>query len=444
MIFGIGTQYFLARYLTQGQYGEFQLMLSWMTLLGFFALNSFNTIVTKSAAQKYEYYFKTANKICFSLSILGSLGLLIIGFFFETNYLTMFILMAIFFPFYSGINLSNDYLIGLSKFEKYFWINVITQFLSATTQIIAVVIFKNTLILLVTLLATISIINFTLTTYFYRKIEQKRDKNKDKENTKYGIRLALLSIVGSISSRIQYIILAAMTSPATLAIYAVAQILPTKIRNIFKGSLNPFSIFLASNKKEKSIKIVKKSIILLLLFGLIVAGISILLLPIAINLIFGQKYLDSIYYSIALTAIIFIVPLNSVLGSLIIYHGYKKFYTKVSLIASGLQIILFILLIPIFHIWGIIMAVILHQIIVTTINTIWFIKLPKSKDANIYLCKNENEINKHKMQINKITNKINGENIIKIIESDYLIKDTYPLWVRIIAFLSFTKSIYLP
>jgi len=45
-------------------------------------------------------------------------------------------------------------------------------------------------------------------------------------------------------------------------------------------------------------------------------------------------------------------------------------------------------------------------------------------------------------QVVKITNRIESINIIKIIEANYLLKnETYPIWVKLVAKLSFTKKI---
>lgn len=174
MLIGLITQHFLAKYLTINEYGTFALMLSWIGLVSVFSLNSFNTIVTKASAQNYPRFFKTANKICFLFSLIGSIVLIIIGSFFEVERLNLFILLAIFFPFYGGINLTESYFLGSSKFNKYSIYMIISQCIIAGLQIFSVVFFRGVFWLLFFTLLSTSMINLIMTLLIYKQIQQEK------------------------------------------------------------------------------------------------------------------------------------------------------------------------------------------------------------------------------------------------------------------------------
>ena len=441
MIIGLVVQHILAKYLTLNEYGIYALMFSWIGLLSVFSLNSFNTIVTKASAQNYPRFFKTASKICFLFSLLGSIALLVIGFFFEVERLNLFILLAIFFPFYGGINFADSYLIGSSKFNKYSVYMITSQCIIAGLQIISVVFLQGVFWLLFFTLLGTSMINLVMTFFIYKNIKQEKDDKKDKELTKYGIELTGIGIFSSIASRIQYIILAALAGTATLAIYAVSQIIPERIKGLIKGILSPFSIYLASNDKERSIKIVRKATFILLLFSLSIILLTAIILPVIIKIIFGLKYEESIIYSLILLLALVSIPLDIGPGSIMVYQGFKKFYAKITLLTNLIKIIGFIIFIPLFKIYGIIITIVLASLSTTIINLIWFYKLPKPQiKKSLLILDKKFESDKYENII--IKPKINGQNIINIIESDYLSKaETYPLWIRIIAKLTFTKKV---
>jgi len=431
MLIGLVVQHFLAEYLTLDEYGIYALMFSWVGLLSVFSLNSFNTIVTKASAQNYPRFFKTASKVCFLFSILGSVVLLVIGFFFETERLNLFILLAIFFPFYGGINLTESYLLGSSKFNKYSVYMITSQCIITGLQILSVVFLRGVFwLLFITLLST-SLINLLMTFFIYRSIQQEKDENKEKELTKYGIQLTGIGIFSSIASRIQYVLLASLAGTATLAIYAVAQIIPERIKGLIKGMLNPPSVWLASQEKEKSVNIMRKIVPLFLLLGLIGTALLALILPIVINLVFGQKYHEAILYSLVLLIPVTFIPINSMFGSIMIYHSYKRFYTKLTLLTNVVQIVLFIIFIPFFKIWGVIISVVGLAIITTILNLIWFYRLPQKSIKKTILTM-QKSLKVKGYETIYFDGKLNGENILKLIETDHLsLKEKYPFWANI-------------
>lgn len=441
MLIGIVSQYFLAHYLTKNDYGEFQLILSWITVLSFFSLNSFNTVVLKSSAQSYPVFFRKASLLCFLFSLIGSVILFIIGYFYESEKMQLFLIAAVFFPFYSGINLSQRYFTGKKKYKNYAFLTAGTQITVTALQVAALVLtssLKTTLYL--TLLST-SLINLIVTLYIAKKLkDEKKDLNKEKDLIKYGIYLNLINIIPTVAQKIQFIILNAFTTPAILAIYAAAQLFPSKIKSLFKSLIIPFLVYLAEKDKYKNIKIVKNAILILLLYGIISTIIILIFLPLLINVIFGNSYNESIPYSMLLLVELLFMPVNSTIGSIIIYQGYKKIYAKITTSRSVLIILLYLIFIPFWGIYGIIIPVILISFATFLMNLIWLYKLPKATMQKSLLILSNKKIIDENIEILRIPNKIEGKNIIKIIEADYFSrKEKYPIWVKIIGKLSFTK-----
>jgi O-antigen/teichoic acid export membrane protein len=446
MIIGFVSQYFLAHYLTQGEFGELQLILSWITLLSFFSLNSFGTIVLKASAQGYPLFFRRASLICFLFALLGSLVLFVVGFYFESEKFQLFIIAAIFFPFYSGINLAQHYFTGKKEYKKYSYLVILTQILVTSLQVFALL-FANSLklVLLFTLLST-SIINLLITIYLVLNLQsEEKSQKQENELIEYGISLSFINIIPSIAGKIQFIILEAFTTPETLAIYAIAQLLPSRIKSLFRTLIIPFAVHLATKEKNESIDFARKAIILLLLYGLVSTILVSIFLPLFIQIIYGNKYDDSIFYSILLLVNLLFMPTNSIIGSVIIYQGYKKVYAKITTFKSVFSIILYIILIPFFEIYGIIFTVVLLSVFTFLLQIIWLYRLPRTESVKSVLFVNNNIELDEALKSLQISNKIKGTNIMKIIEADYLLKgEIYPVWVKIIAKLSFTPQLLFP
>ena len=439
MIIGLISQYFLAHYLTVDQYGQFALMISWIGLLSFFSLNSFNTVVTKAAAQGYPRFFKTASIICLLVSLLGSIILIIIGFYFQPSQKGLFILLAIFFPFYGGINLADSFFIGSREFTKYSWYMIISQGIITASQAFSVYFFHDVDYLLFSTLLFTSLVNIVMTLGIVYKIRQEYDKIKEKELIRYGFDYSLIQLIGTVSSRIQYILLGTLAGPTTLAIYAVAQMFPERLKTLFKSSLNPLSMHLAANNKEESVRLLRKTVPFFFLLGLVVTIVLILLLPTVVYIVFGQKYNDSIIYSVLLLLPTLLIPLNAMFASILVYHGYKKAFTYITISSNILQLLLFVLLIPSFQIWGIIITTFAINLLVTLFDIIWFYRLPQPKNKEIFLFP-PGETHPLEKNQRRVSAQINEKSIFSVLESDYLLSEKkYPLWVRILARLSGTK-----
>lgn len=161
----------------------------------------------------------------------------------------------------------------------------------------------------------------------------------------------------------------------------------------------------------------------------------IMILPPTIAILFGTAYSDSVLYSLLLSIPLLFVPLNFLIGKFIIYHSFKKIFAGTSIFKSIFRILLFIGLIPHFKIYGIICTIILNELILLIIFSYWLLKIPIS--ANLY---SEITFDQLKdVKIKKLSNKLNGFNIIHVINCDQIIGLSVPVWAKIIGRISFTK-----
>jgi len=436
---GVTSQYFISHYYSIEEFGTVQLMWAWLQLLDFLSFNALNFVVLKASSQKYPAFFKIANLYCFASTIIGSLIFLYIGIFIKPSLFEFFILFVIFFPFNSGINLSQFYYLGSKQYKSYALTVSFIQILSVCGQVLVIFTLREIFFVLLAPLLTTSLINSVQTIRIFKKLNEKPDKRTDTELLKYGFQITLINIIPAISQRIQYIILEGFSGTVLLAIYATANLFPQHLTKLTDSLLAPFRVYAGGISKERAIKTMQNSLILFVLFGFSIFVVSVLGVEIAIPLVFGEKYSNSIFYSqILFTAFIF-QPFTANLYNILLLHNLKRIYIYLIVISSVVQILLYLLFIPFFSIEGLVVALVITQFLVFMFAVAWIFKQKRSETKTILL------LNSHNIKILElntiiIQNQFVGNNVLKIVEADYLLSSAYyPHWVRIVAFLSFTK-----
>jgi len=429
------TQSILTTHLTKHQYGQFQLILSWIALLGFFSLNSFNTTVIRALAQKYKVFFKSASKLCFITSILGSVSLMVFGKIFESELFNLFIISAFFFPLYSGLNLASSFYLGSSKLKKYSLLAISTQSIVSGMQILAVLLFKELYWLLFFTLFTASLINLGITLQISSKIHQKKKENLNQIFIKYGFFLFGMNIFSSISSKLQYIILATLTGPSILAEYFIAQMMIDKLTGLIKSSLNPITLYLAKQKKEQNLYFFKNGFLLFIIYGMIIGIVTIITIPAVIK-VFFPNYMISTRYALALLPLLVLTPLNSIAQAIIVYQGYKRINTTINLSFNTIKIFLFLFTIPFWGVEGVIFSIVISTVIVAFFNLFFL-----SRELKKLMCNKKSKSVKRK-ESTLYTSTVNGQDIINAINSKYLsIKGDHSFLIKFVAKLSKTKFI---
>lgn len=171
-----------------------------------------------------------------------------------------------------------------------------------------------------------------------------------------------------------------------------------------------------------------------MIFGFVFFISTVLLLPTAIHLVFGEKYDESIQYALLLSIGLIFTPYNLILNKYVIYHGFKKFLLFINISVATFQIILYLILVPKYLIYGIITAILVCQFLSFVINLIWIFNLDLDVDESAkYTFELDSSGRSSKIS------KINGEKIFGIISSDIVLGDNIPLWAKLIGKLTFTK-----
>ena len=368
------TMIIFANFLEKTDYGIYQFVISGLALLAIFSLPGINTSIIKSIAQKKEGTLRLALKEKMKWGAVGSLLCLGVAAycFFENNHLLAgaFLLGALFIPFKTSFHVFMSFWNGRKRFDLRAKYGVASAGLAALFLIPAIYLTNNVLIIIAVFLASHTFFDWL----FYRKtLKQVANDEKDESCISFGKSLTIMNAVQTAAVYLDRIIIFYFLGAIPVAIYAFAKQPIDKIRDALP--IIPLALPKLGERKIDEQR--KKSVLLkfIKLFAVTIPA-AILLAIIAdplYKLLFPQ-YTESIVYFQVLSATVAISPFLLLIAALTAEMKKRALYF-VNTGAPVLKIILFLVLIPHFGLWGIIAAILIAEVIRGLLALYFFLKI---------------------------------------------------------------------
>lgn len=312
---GLALSIAFARLATQEILGQYQLILSILSVASILSLPGLNTALTQSAARGYDGDYRKVVKISFLWSLLGVPALLLVGgyyYLYQSHVLGLALMVSsVFFPFFYAPNTWDSFLQGKSRFDistKYSSIQAIIN----TIATIGIIFFSRNSLFPI-LIAYLLSYTFFNGYYYLKSLKYIENEKMSPDTIRYGWFLTKINILGIISENLDRIIVGAFISPSSLAIYYVISFIPLKIKDAAKPFFNIFLPKL-SLLEENIIEIIKnkKKIIFKFLFLIFILSVAYYFLIERVSLLFfGDVYKDYYHYSKYYFVLILLVfPLN--------------------------------------------------------------------------------------------------------------------------------------
>lgn len=356
--------YFFTNFSSKQDFGLFNLFLAIFSSLAIFSMPGIFTALLDSISRGYEldYVKYTFKRIRWS--ILGSILLIITGSYYyytesETLGLSL-IASSLAFPFYHSLLNYSAFLIAKKDFKKEAIFNSASSLVSMLTVVTAIMLKLNIFYIIILYLLS----NLTINVFCYlRSLKNINKKVSDsKEFNEFSDLISFNSILGLLASNLDKILLGLLAGYQTLAIYVVANIIPDGLNKNIKLFMSIFIIKL-TGKSQRQIKYILSIYLFRMLFiGAVFALISFFVLPLVINLLFTSAYNEAVFYSQLLAITIFLTPLIIGLNGGITFLKDKKSLLLINTIPQLLKLGLYLLLIPLFDIYGIIVAIIVERV----------------------------------------------------------------------------------
>jgi O-antigen/teichoic acid export membrane protein len=361
------------RFVSKEIYGAYQYILSIATILAIFALPGIDTALIRIVARGHEKMIIPCFKEKIKWGTIGSLISFFIAlwYFLHQNFNLgfSFLIVAVFLPFINAFLLYSSFWQGKKRFDiqnKYY---ISHNFLAAFLLIPVIFLTKNLILIVLAYFFA-----FTLAEAIFYKLTIKGVSNdeEEKETISFGKHLTLMQTAAVFAGQINNIILWQLLGPASLAIYSFAEGTALK----FQG-LVPISALALPKLSQRKVGEIKrglfKKFLKLFLLSFLLTFIYILICPYIFK-IFFPIYLDSIPYSQILALLLIFTPF-SLLGTSLLAEMRKRELYILNFATPILKTILFLILIPLYGIWGVIFSILIAQVFNSGLTLYFFRKI---------------------------------------------------------------------
>jgi O-antigen/teichoic acid export membrane protein len=372
----------IARSLTVDSMGKYQYYLSFIVFFRFITLPGMNTAITKGVLKGYEPFLFTAIKKALKVSIIFSIGCIIVAYiiYIITNDYTLFIallIVSVFIPLRS-IQKFDPFITGKKKFFQSRIIVIISTIIQFITLSTTVYLTKNIHYLIIALFVSNMIgtfLQYIVAKHYYSP--GTKDKSVERKLYKMGMKFSFLQVFNQIVGSIDRIILGTM-SPSYLAIYHIGSLFPRVIKDNIKVMLSVPIIHWGSGDKKENLLKIKKYGLPTLLLGFSITALIWMTADNLIMFFYGEKYFESIIIVKLLSLSIGLRFLSGLIEFENIYQSDGRFYAKQLIIIKSLYLLFLVIFISKFQVMGAVYAFLLTDIITFTTSLIYFIKTSKA------------------------------------------------------------------
>ena len=364
-----------ANLLPRETYGTYKYILSIVSILAIPTLSGINAALSRAIARGYEGSFIPALKTKIRWGLLGGLASLgLAGYYYINGNITLtisFLVAAVFLPFMDSLNIYGSFFEGKKLFDVSTKFMIFTRIVSVGAMISILFLTNNIFLIFITYFASNTLLRFIVLKITLRKF--KLNKKQDTQTISYGKHLSLMELMGTVATHIDKILLWHFFGAIQLAIYSFA-ITPV---NHFQKALKATYALAFPKLANQDKKIIKKTLLpKILKFSAILiipVALYIFLAPYIYKLVFPQ-YLESIKYSQYYILVLLLFP-KRLLGQSLTAHAKKKSLYIVNIANIFLKITLLLILLPLYGIWGAIVALILPSLLTTPLEFYLFKKM---------------------------------------------------------------------
>ena len=361
-----------ANLVPQETYGTYKYLTSMAAMFAIFSLPGMAVAVTRASAQGNEHVIHSATRSRILFSLTGTAVALVgSGWYWihHNNELALALLIiAATLPVLDTTTTYLSYLAGKRRFDLQLKYQAITQAISVPILVAALYVTDNILLILLAYFLPLAAIRSVFYFTTAHTIPSQNDDSADKETREYGLHLTVMSVLGTVASQVDKVLLWQFLGPAQVAIYTFATAIPEQLKGPLKGTGDlAFTKFAAQTPGE-----IRRNFPLLWrklgLYAAALFGVSIAYIVAApyIFEFFFPQYIDSVFYS-QIFALSLITGVSSIASAIL--AAQKKIVVQyvITTIQPLISIALFLLFIPLYGVMGAIIAFVMSRFIATGI-----------------------------------------------------------------------------
>lgn len=351
-----------ANLMSREDYGIYQYVISMAAMIAIFNLPGIDTALSFSVAAGNEGSYLDAfkNKLKYGLiSCLVSISFGIYYFWHHNMVLgTSFVIAGLFVSIVEALYIYNAFLLGKKQFKHYSSNNIAEKIICSSLTIVALLLTKNIPLLILAFYLPRTLIRIYFIIKYWRMFPP--NEKKDTSIMGFGKHLTLMNVLSIISSQIDDILVFQWLGAAPAAVYAFAITPINKMQDFIMGNINYLATPKVGEKSETDLKrIIPKKVLRLTLLILPIVIIYIISAPFVFHVLL-PKYAPAIAYTQVL-ALTMIFQSKSLFALALTAQAKKKELYLANTIIPGIKIILFLVLLPLFGIWGMVFSIVFTE-----------------------------------------------------------------------------------
>ena len=344
-------------------FGIYKFILSMVGIISAFSLTGLGTAITQAVARGFDNSLQRGFRINLKWSVGIFIGGLVLSIYYYLNNNLLlsfsFLLAGAIYPLIQSANLYSAHLLGKKDFKRSSLYGMVHNIVPSATIVITLLLTESLVAVIIVYFisgALVSLFLYYKTTQTYR-----HDKDSgDPDLLAFGGHLSAMSIIGQIGGFLDKILVFHYLGAAPLAIYAFA-IAPVEQlqggKKIFGALVMPK---LSQRPFEELQKSAPRKAIILSVYALVLIVIYVMLAPYFYKFIYPQ-YIDSVFYSQIYALTLFAIS-GTVFNETLVAHKKKRELYFHRTIVPIVQIILFLILLPLYGLMGLIMTHIITRI----------------------------------------------------------------------------------
>jgi O-antigen/teichoic acid export membrane protein len=352
----------ITHYLPKETYGQYKYLLS---LFGLFAVTTFtgmDAALTRAIARDYDGSLGAAFRRRLLGGLVGSLISILIAGYYQwqgrQDLAIALVLLALFAPWIYAASSYTYYFIGKKEFKRFTRITAASTMLAFIGMAAAFIFVRDYVLLFLAFLIT----SLTILIGYLFARRERRNTNVDPDLMSYATHLSLLDLLGIVANSLDGVLVFHFLGPIQLAVYSLAIMPVAQLNGFFKTVQTMAMPKFAVNDLGLMRATIRHKLLLFMLAVTLGVVVYILLLPWFYGLFF-PTYLASVPYSqVYSLSLIFLLPAN-LLASVFQAKGLRKETTLFNISNYSLQIILLLIGVWMYGLWGIIFSRMLARLL---------------------------------------------------------------------------------
>lgn len=361
-------------------FGNYKFVLSLAGIVGAFSLTGLGTAVVQAVARGFEGTLRNSFWLNLKWSVFSLAAFMAISAYYYVNgnmtLAASLFVAGLFSPILSSVSIYKPFLMGKKDFETDAVYGIWRAIVPALS-IMAILAFTNNIFVLV-FTYFFSHTASAAAVYFKTLVKYKPNNKVDESVLQFSKHVSIMSFSNTLASKLDSILIFHFLGATEVAIYYFAIALPQQIQSLFRhiGTL-AMPKFAEKTLYEIRLGIYKKSVFIVIV--LLVAIFSYIFAAPYIYGFFFPQYLESIRFS--QVAIFSILAVTSILpGTALNAMKAVKELHKTVIIGATAQIMLLVILVYFYGLWGAIVANILTKIIKVFFTYYYFAKVPSASE----------------------------------------------------------------